>query len=237
VTQKKHNILALDSATKICSVALRNSENNVLVKKEKGLGIHSELLFVFIDEVLNEAGLTIDDLVGVVVTAGPGSYTGLRIAASAVKGLLFNRSVPLYGVNTLLYFAASAMQKDPELTRIHAVIDARRVHLYHQLFTVKNNELHPLTDVAIRKIDELHDYMEKGDGLIGTGIHRIPVDNIADIKILDDESIQASVLIDLYDQREKYLLVDESSKLIQQVIPEEFNPHYYNKSEPQVSKK
>lgn len=237
MNQKAHTVLALDTATKICSVALRSSDNDIFERKTEGLGVHSELLFVFIEEVLKEASLTIDDIQGVLVTSGPGSYTGLRIAASAVKGLLFNRSIPLYGINTLAYFAWSAFRYQPELKRVHAVIDARRVHLYHQIYHLNNGIIEPSTKVEIRKIDTLKDLIEVNDGIIGTGIKRIPADILSNMKIIEDDMISASSLIQIFDLFFEKISERISNDIIEKLEPENFNPKYYNKSQPQVSKK
>ena len=81
-------ILALETATTNCSVAVVNSSGAVLVKEDYGSKYsHGEKLHVYIDEILKEAGLTQNDLQAVAVSAGPGSYTGLRIGVSAAKGL------------------------------------------------------------------------------------------------------------------------------------------------------
>ena len=71
----------------------------------------------------------------VLLGAGPGSYTGLRVAASAVKGLLFGQDVTLFGVNTLAGFAAG-MNEFTGDQNVHVIIDARRTHVYTQSFRV-----------------------------------------------------------------------------------------------------
>jgi tRNA threonylcarbamoyl adenosine modification protein YeaZ len=237
VIQNPESILALDTSTKICTVALRTGDKKVICKWEKGQGIHSELLFVFIEEVLSEAEISIDDLDGVIVTQGPGSYTGLRISASAVKGLLFNRAIPLYGVNTLAYFAEAGLNGKSEFKRIHSVIDARRAHLYHQLFVNESGELHPLTQVAIRKIETFNDIVEPGDAIIGSGIRRLPDGLLSKLMVLDDSLIRASALITIYDKNVKLNSSFKDDDIIRKVKPDDFEPDYYNRSEPQVNKK
>jgi len=237
VIQNPDTILALDTSTKICTVALRTADNKVICKWEKGQGIHSELLFVFIQEVLSEADMSIDELNGVIVTRGPGSYTGLRISASAVKGLLFNRSIPLYGVNTLAYFAEAGFGVESEFKRIHSVIDARRVHLYHQLYENISGELRPLTQVAVLKIESLNDIIEPGDAIIGSGISRLPDGLLSNLQVMDDSLIRASALITIYDKNIKLNGSFEDDDIIRIVKPDDFEPDYYNKSEPQVNKK
>jgi tRNA threonylcarbamoyladenosine biosynthesis protein TsaB len=237
VTQYPETILALDTSTKICTVALRTRDNKIICKWEKGQGIHSELLFVFIEDVLSEAEVSIDKLDGVIVTQGPGSYTGLRISASAVKGLLFNRAIPLYGVNTLAYFAEAGISNKSDIKRIHSVIDARRIHLYHQLFVNESGVLQPITKVAIKKIETFNDIMEPGDAIIGSGIRRLPDGLLSKLEVLDDSLIRASALINIYDKNVKLNSSFKDDNIIRKVKPDDFEPDYYNRSEPQVNKK
>ena len=67
---------------------------------------HAEKLHVFIEEVIAEAGISVQDLAAVAVSQGPGSYTGLRIGVSAAKGLCFALNIPLIAVDTLLTLAS-----------------------------------------------------------------------------------------------------------------------------------
>src|SRR5699024_2547399 len=90
-------LLALETATNVCSVAFCNEEGDVFEKRIDKRGSHSEQVFLFIEELMNEHDFKIEDLEAVLVSEGPGSYTGLRIGASAVKGLLFQSGVTLYG--------------------------------------------------------------------------------------------------------------------------------------------
>lgn len=220
------NVLAVDAATKICSVALRDATGIIHERTEIGIGIHSEKLFLFIQELLNETSLTINSLDAVVVTSGPGSYTGLRIGASAVKGLLFNQNVPLFGVNTLAYFALNAFRINNNLTKVHAVLDARRVHVYHQTF-IKNDKLKPLSEVQIREISTLLDLVEVGDGIAGTGIRRIPKALLDNTIVTGEEEISSGTLIDLLDQFSN----QTDDQIIKKVAPEQFVPYYYGSTQ------
>ncbi|HAC16280.1 MAG TPA: tRNA (adenosine(37)-N6)-threonylcarbamoyltransferase complex dimerization subunit type 1 TsaB [Bacteroidetes bacterium] len=92
-------------------------------------------MFTRAQDLLSGNGLAISELDGILLGVGPGSYTGLRVAASAVKGMLFGQEVPLYGVNTLAGFAAGMNEFTGEYT-VHVIIDARRTHVYTQSFRV-----------------------------------------------------------------------------------------------------
>ena len=95
-------ILNIETATKNCSVSLANGGKTILCKEiaEEGYS-HAERLHVFIEEIIKEAGISLNDLSAVAVSQGPGSYTGLRIGVSAAKGLCFALGIPLIAIDTL----------------------------------------------------------------------------------------------------------------------------------------
>ena len=124
-------ILAYETSTNICSVAFQNAEGEVFEKRIQGRSVHSDNLFLFTQQLTKEHDFKIEDLDAVLVSNGPGSYTGLRIAASAIKGIVFGKDVNLFACNTLASFA---MAKENNSRAIHSIIDARRTHVYHQAF-------------------------------------------------------------------------------------------------------
>lgn len=93
--------MALETATDICSVALLCADGQLTEHRSQGRGIHSSHTFIYVQALLQQAGLQVSDLNGVVLSAGPGSYTGLRVGSSAVKGLLYGTNVQLFAVSTL----------------------------------------------------------------------------------------------------------------------------------------
>ena len=127
-------ILALETATKLCSVALsRDGDLLALREEESEKHIHAEKVNVFIGEVMAEAGLTLRDLDAVAVGIGPGSYTGLRIGLSAAKGLCFALDIPIIGVSSLHTLTAVAQRSSLEQYGTWwPMIDARRMEVFTQ---------------------------------------------------------------------------------------------------------
>ncbi|HEX6068819.1 MAG TPA: tRNA (adenosine(37)-N6)-threonylcarbamoyltransferase complex dimerization subunit type 1 TsaB [Longimicrobiaceae bacterium] len=116
-------ILALESSTSIGSVAVGDA-NGVFAEVVRNVaGGHSSALLPAADEVLKSAGLRPRDLAAVVVGSGPGSFTGLRIAAATAKGMLRALQVPLFGYSGLLATAAAAWSAPGPVC---ALFDARR---------------------------------------------------------------------------------------------------------------
>lgn len=148
-------ILAIETATPVCSVALGLDNGRVVEKRIEGRGVHSERTFTFIQELLERHNLNVDDLTVVLFSNGPGSYTGLRIGAAAIKGLLFRREIPLYTLCTLTSYAVPFLNRSPVV--IHSVIDARREHLYHRKSEIRSvgqvDQSNP-TDADINKMEK-----------------------------------------------------------------------------------
>lgn len=121
-------ILSVETATKNCSVSV-SGDGVVLLTKEMAEEhfSHAEKLHLYIDEVLAELDLKFKDLSALAVSKGPGSYTGLRIGVSAVKGLCYALGLPLIGVNTLCILAE---QLSIEEGLIIPMIDARRMEVF-----------------------------------------------------------------------------------------------------------
>lgn len=212
--------LALETSTNICSVALRSSEGKVWEKRTETRGTHSEKLFLFIDELLKTHDAVVGELDSVIVSEGPGSYTGLRISASAVKGLLFQSKVKLYAANTLAGFAYSAAKVNPEVTCIHSIIDARRVHVYHQAFEYSTGTITAKNEVRVTPIEEFEDMLKEGEAVIGTGLKRINQKKLDKAEIFDASHITARSLFKLYDE-------DKAREFIREEDPREFDPKYY----------
>lgn len=132
-------ILNIETATKNCSVSLAKDGQTIALKELATENFsHAEKLHVFIDEVLSQAKVTLQDLSAVAVSKGPGSYTGLRIGVSSVKGLCYALNIPMIAVDTL---TSLAHQIKIEKGIIIPMIDARRMEVYSAFFNSKWEEI------------------------------------------------------------------------------------------------
>ena len=142
-------ILNIETATKNCSVALAKEGKTILCKEIADEGYsHAERLHVFIEEIISEAGIGMNDLDAVAVSQGPGSYTGLRIGVSAAKGLCFALNIPLIAVDTLLALASKVSVTDGLIV---PMIDARRMEVYSAVFSAS---LEKKREILAEIIDE-----------------------------------------------------------------------------------
>ncbi len=118
------NILALDTATDHCSVALYHGQSITFQEHASGRE-HTEKLLPMVDSLLEDAKLTLDDIDYLALSIGPGSFTGLRISLSIVQGLAYAKDIPVIGVDTLAVMALEFHRKVPDSQCIVAALDAR----------------------------------------------------------------------------------------------------------------
>ena len=113
-TGKPEVVLALETATRRLSIALIDSSGCIAEVSDDSERIHSERLFPAVDSMFKRVGLGLQDLTGVALAIGPGSFTGLRIGLATVKGLTFGSSLPVVGVSTLAGLAAAIESEKDE---------------------------------------------------------------------------------------------------------------------------
>lgn len=129
-------ILHLETATKACSVALSsNGELKQLKETTEEQFSHGENLTLFIDEVLKAEKISVNQLVAISISSGPGSYTGLRIGVSVAKGLCYSLEIPLIAIDSLTCIYELTKDKYAD-KNIIPMIDARRLEVFSSVFDV-----------------------------------------------------------------------------------------------------
>lgn len=141
------NLLAIDTSTDACSVALGLGDV-VSSRHEIKPRQHTRLLVPMIDGLLADAGISASDLDGVVLGGGPGSFIGVRIAASVAQGFCFANGCPLLPVSSLAAVAAVVFESG-ELERVLVAQDARMNELYFAGFEADGSRL-PVATVPAR---------------------------------------------------------------------------------------
>jgi len=128
-------VLAIDTALAACSAAVLDTANGGIIAIESLPMVrgHAEALMPLLARVMKKSGLAFADLERVVVTTGPGSFTGLRVGISAARGLGVATNIPVVGVTTLSAYAAPYLAADDQIPVV-AAIDARHEHVYLQVF-------------------------------------------------------------------------------------------------------
>lgn len=159
------NWLLLDSACPRAVAALSVGGAVVASRYLSETKQHSEQLSPAVREMLSEQGLSMDDVNGVIVGKGPGSFIGVRVAMAYAKGLCTALHVPLVGVGTL-----SAFVHEPSLPKGQgaAIIDARRGEFYVQHFERDEKSTHLVGSPALMPTEGLDALLAKSSAVIGT---------------------------------------------------------------------
>lgn len=154
-------LLVLDTSTEWCSVALW-LDGRVVARRVLAGQRHSSLLLPMVDELLREAGLGLRQLDGIGYGAGPGSFTGLRIACAVTQGLAFGADLPVVGVSTLESIAEQT-GADSVLT----VLDARMAEVYWAAYEREGEDWHAVSAPQLALPESVA--VPPGDGWVGAG--------------------------------------------------------------------
>lgn len=132
------NLLAIETATEACSAAL-SVDGTIFSRFQVQPQGHSRLILPMVEALLLEAGINKDEVQGIAFGRGPGSFTGVRIAAAVAQGLAFARDLPVYPVSTLAALAQQAARRGE--SAILAAIDARMREVYWGAYNVDDGGL------------------------------------------------------------------------------------------------
>ena len=162
-------LLAFETSAKAASVALFDGKT-LLGEQYQNTGLtHSQTLMVMAQDLLRQCGKTAQDVEGVAVANGPGSFTGVRIGVAAAKGLAWGREIPIFGVSTLEAMALGLGIYDGYVC---AVMDARRSQVYNALFYVNQGTFTRVAPDRAIPLEELKKELfslEKPIFLVGDG--------------------------------------------------------------------
>ncbi len=158
-------ILALDTSTEWLSVAAGDGHDWHMHAERAGAG-NSERALPAIDAVLATAGWTLRNLDGIAFGAGPGAFTGVRIACSIAQGLAFAVDLPVVPVPTLAALAQTAW-RERNVARVFACLDARMHEVYVAAYERSDDGWRVALDPAVLKPDDVR--LPAGSGWHGEG--------------------------------------------------------------------
>ncbi len=144
-------ILNIETATDICSVGLSQDGQPIFRKDASGTFQHASQITLLVEACANAADIQLADLDAVAVSAGPGSYTGLRVGTSTAKGICYALDKPLLAIPTLETLAHAAHLVQPGEAYFIPMIDARRMEVYTAVFDQTTNAL---SETEAKIIDE-----------------------------------------------------------------------------------
>lgn len=162
-------ILALDTASRYCSAAIMR-DGEIIAEQTVCSGlVHSRTLMVLVDNVLKSVGLKAEDIGLFACSSGPGSFTGIRIAVSTVKGLAIKDNKPCIGVSTL---QAAAEGADCPDAVVCAILDARCSQVYAAAYRNGSQIIKPepmLLESLLGRLSDAERVVFCGDGV---SVHR-----------------------------------------------------------------
>ncbi|OSP51527.1 tRNA (adenosine(37)-N6)-threonylcarbamoyltransferase complex dimerization subunit type 1 TsaB [Aeromonas hydrophila] len=163
-------ILAVDTATEACSAALLVGEQ-VFSRWEEAPRDHTRKILPMVQAVLDDAGITLDELDAIAFGRGPGSFTGVRIGIGVAQGLAFGAGVPLIGISTLAAMAQGAHRLDGA-KQVLTAIDARMNEVYFGRYELIDGRMQLVGDEVVSDPAALVDVRGKLTGrvtCVGTG--------------------------------------------------------------------
>jgi tRNA threonylcarbamoyladenosine biosynthesis protein TsaB len=166
--------LYIDTAGEKAMVAISNDNNVLALEVNEMTNTHASFVQVAIDKILKQVGIAIQEIDAVVVTMGPGSYTGLRVGLSSAKGIAYAINKPMIGISTLALLAHHAIQNSPLVAsengiQIFSMIDAKRMEVFGAIYKPDFSVILP-EQAIILDIPFLTNQLDKGPLLcIGSG--------------------------------------------------------------------
>lgn len=170
-------ILAIETATEACSVALIIHEDNASGVKPLEVSRfklapreHTKLILPMIEEVLKVGGCSMNDIDAIAFGRGPGAFTGLRIAAGVTQGLALSIDKPVIPVSTLSALALQASLKNYSGETIIAGLDARMGEVYWGVFKIEDDNLVLVGEEKVNIMHEVGEYINQSDSKSFIGI-------------------------------------------------------------------
>ena len=164
-------LLCIETSGKNCSVALFEGLQLVSIREVHTEQFsHSENLHVFIEQVLKESNLQPKAIKAIAISAGPGSYTGLRIGVATAKGLCYGWDIPLIALPTLRILAEQVTYEFTDIEYIIPMIDARRMEVFTAVYS---HDFSPILEERAEILTEstFDTYLNKGKTIfLGDGI-------------------------------------------------------------------
>ena len=189
------NLLALDTSTEFLSLALQLGDKSFSHYQHAGQA-SSQLVLPQIQALLDSAKITLKDLDGIAFGAGPGAFTGVRVACGVAQGLGFGANIPVVGVNTLLAVAQASGEE-----RVIVCLDARMGEIYHAAFERENNSWKELSATQVCKPQDspvlAREAVGVGSGWIVYGeiLSKVYAKNL--LKVLENITPKAEAILQL----------------------------------------
>lgn len=164
-------ILAIDTSTKVCSIGLHQNGEEIAHQAYHLQKSHSSLLPITIKQLLENVDIEISQLEAIAISAGPGSYTGLRIGTSTAKGFCFGLDIPLISFDSLDSMYEGVKHILHYKTLVCPMIDARRMEVFCNLRDFDGDRIWESKPVILNE-NTFSEFIEQEIMLIGDGAEK-----------------------------------------------------------------
>ncbi len=178
----KTRILIIESSSSTCSVGISEGQTLIAEYTLFQSNQHDKMLAEFINRLLSDLSFKISDFDSIAVSAGPGSFTGLRIGAAIAKGLCHGNTPKLIGLPTLESIAFHFANQSKITENINVIISSHKDLAYFQKFT---HEGVPTSEVQYLTFEEIVKQIDKNEVILLTGANELPeeFENVITFKI------------------------------------------------------
>jgi N6-L-threonylcarbamoyladenine synthase len=220
-------ILAIDTSTSTASVALYDSKKGVIGEINLNIGLnHSETILPIIDNLFNITKYTKDDIDRVVVSIGPGSFTGIRVGVAIAKGMVYGKDIEIVGINELDMLSHTVSKTDKKIV---SMIDARKEKVFYAEYRYNDNEIKKISEY---KVDFIKNIIENNEEeIIFTGEAAIKYRK----KILEYSNNRDIVINNSIGYSRAAILAELGAKKESESV-HEIEPYYINKTEAELEK-
>ena len=156
-------ILAIDTSSEVCSVAVLEDEDLIIEKNITNELTHSQKLMPMIDDVLKQCSLKLVDFDLLSCCIGPGSFTGVRIGVSTIKAFCDVTNIPVVGIDSLKSLAYNTLSTNiyDKTNIVCSLIDAKNDNVYCGIYKKENDTLSQLEDLYAKNINDILDILQK----------------------------------------------------------------------------
>ncbi len=162
-------VLACETSTLLGSVAVLKDQAVLAYKESLRQGSHSDVLNVFVETVLNEAGLQLSDVDLFASGIGPGSFTGIRISLNTIKTFSYCYNKPCIGVDSLLNLATQCSLQTLSDHPIVAMINAYKNMVYIATYKMDDGRVIVLKPPQVVRVQNLANYLDTDCYVVGDG--------------------------------------------------------------------
>ena len=192
------NVLALDTATEACSVALLREDQSVFARFELAPRQHNQLLPMMLDQVLSDASIGREAIDYCAYTNGPGAFTGIRIGTAQAQGIGLGLGIPLVPLSTLAVMAQLCFEQTDHQTVV-STIDARMGEIYWGQYHRSQDNLAALLGAEqLAPVDQALP-LENVDAIVGSGagVLDLPATGHRQLKLYPDYLPKAEAMLKL----------------------------------------